>query len=1104
MKNIRLFKPLCLFLAFVLVSTTAFAQRNKKEPAKAEVNDPLKGISLGTLKFRSVGPALTSGRIADIAVNPSNHSEFYVGAAAGGVWKTTNAGTTFTPIFDGQGSYSIGTVEIDPNNHSVIWVGTGENNNQRSVSYGDGIYKSEDGGSSWKNMGLKNSEHIGMIAIDPRNSDVVYVAAYGPVWSAGGDRGLYKTTDGGENWEKVLEISEHTGVNEVHFDPRNPDILYATAHQRRRRQWTYLGGGPESGIYRSMDAGKSWEKINRGLPGGDKGRIGMAISPADPEVLYAVVEAQSGQGGFFRSTNRGASWQKMSSTSSSGNYYQEIVADPVHVGRVYLLDTFTQITEDGGKTFSGLGEKSKHWDNHAIWIDPNNTDHLLEGNDGGVYESFDRGQNWKFFSNLPVTQFYKVSVDNEYPFYNIMGGTQDNYSLHGPSQTLSRHGIVSSDWIVTQGGDGFESVPDPEDPNIVYSQSQNGGIVRFDRQSGESVSIQPKPRKDERQYNFNWDAPLMISPHDHKTVYFGGNKLFKSTDRGDSWEVISGELDQDIDRNLLPIMGKIWPMDAVAKNGSTSRYGAAVSLDESRLQEGLLYAGTDDGQINITEDGGKNWRKINRFAGVPENTYVYDLIASKHDVNTVYAAFNNHKSGDFNPYIYKSNDKGKTWSNISSNLPKGAVYALEQDHVSANILFAGTEYGVFVSMNEGGSWTKLSAGLPAAVNVRDIAIQERENDLVLATFGRGFYVLDNYAPLREMTQDLLAKDGHIFKIKDGLMYNTWQPLGSLGSADKGFQGEMFYSADNPTRGTTFTYYVKEGVSSLKAERSKRDAEAFKNGKAIPYPTLEELKAEESELPSFLIFTIKDQSGDIVSELRSPLRKGISEMNWDMTYAGFGPVNERQASVTSSLPSSNVYVVPGNYTVSLSQNIKGEISELAEPVSFKVKDIDNKTIPAADWLAMANFKKKAMALMQAVNSTRSVLGEMNGKIANYKAAAKGFSARESNELMKEIMALEAKVNALNMEINGDSDYRQLDMDGEYSTGQRAQNAVYDIFGSTSNVTGTAKANYDIAANEFGPILPKVKALVSEFTRMDTKLDQLEAPLTSGRLPNWKKQ
>jgi photosystem II stability/assembly factor-like uncharacterized protein len=1100
----RLSPILICILLLVFLAHPGFSQRKKSVKEEADnSNDPLKGYSLSSLKFRSIGPALTSGRIADIAVNPSNASEFYVGAAAGGVWKTTNSGTTFNPIFDGQGSYSIGTVEIDPNNHSVIWVGTGENNNQRSVSYGDGVYKSEDGGATWKNVGLKKSEHIGMIVIDPRNSDVVYVAAYGPVWSAGGDRGVYKTTDGGDTWDKVLEISEHTGVNEIHFDPRNPDILYATAHQRRRRQWTYLGGGPESGIYRSTDAGKNWEKINKGLPGGDKGRIGMAISPADPEVLYAVVEAQSGQGGFFKSTNRGASWQKMSGTSTSGNYYQEIVADPVHVGRVYLLDTFTQVTEDGGKTFRPLGEKSKHWDNHSIWIDPKNPDHLLEGCDGGVYESFDQGQNWKFFTNLPVTQFYKVSVDNEYPFYNVMGGTQDNYSLHGPSQTLSAHGIVSSDWIVTQGGDGFESFPDPEDPNIIYSQSQNGGIVRFDRKSGEAVSIKPKPRKDEKQYNFNWDAPLMVSPHDHKTIYFGGNKLFKSTDRGDSWEVISDELDQNIDRNLLPIMGKIWPIDAIAKNSSTSRYGAAVSLDESRIQQGLIYVGSDDGQISTTEDGGKTWRRINRFNGVPENTYVYDLIASKHDVNVVYAAFNNHKSGDFNPYIFKSADKGKTWTNISSNLPEGAVYALEQDHVKENILFTGTEFGVYTSINEGASWTKLTAGLPAAINVRDIAIQERESDLVLGTFGRGFYVLDDYSPIREMTPDLEDKAGHIFAVKDALIFNTWQPIGSLGSRDKGFQGELYFAADNPSRGATFTYWLKEGVTGLKTERNKKEAEAFKNGQPIPYPTLEELAAEESELPSYLIFTIKDQSGDIVSEMRSPMKKGVNRINWDLTYQGFGQVNARQASPTSSLPSSNIYVVPGKYTLSFAQNIKGEISQLTSDVSFNVKDLDNRTIPAEDWTAMANFKKKAMKLMQAVGSSRSILSQMNGKINEYKAASKGFPAVESNDLMKQILALEKQVREINTALNGDRNLTQLDLDGEYGTGQRAQQAFYDVFGSTSNVTGTSIKNYEIAADEFTLILESIKSLMPVFTQMDANLDQMGAPITSGRLPNWKK-
>lgn len=1087
----------------VFITNESQAQRKDKKDEAPKVENPLEGIGLGTFKFRSVGPALTSGRIADIAVNPDNSSEFYVGAAAGGVWKTTNAGTTFTPIFDNYGSYSIGALAIDPNNHSVIWVGTGENNNQRSVSYGDGVYKSIDGGASFKHMGLKKSEHIGMIKVDPRNSEVVYVASVGPLWSGDGDRGLYKTTDGGETWDLVLEVSENTGINEVHMDPRNPDVLYATAHQRRRRQWTYLGGGPESGIYKSTDAGATWTKINKGLPGGDKGRIGMAISPADHEVIYAVVEAKSGQGGFYKSTNRGASWKKISSTWTSGNYYQEIVADPVDVDRVYLLNTFTQVTTDGGKTFGNLGEKSKHWDNHAIWVDPSNNKHLLQGCDGGVYESFDQGANWKFFTNLPVTQFYKVSVDNEEPFYNIMGGTQDNYSLHGPSQTVSQHGIVSSDWIVTLGGDGFESVPDPVDANIVYSQYQNGGLVRFDRKSGESVSIVPRPREGEKNYNFNWDSPLMVSPHDHKTIYYGGNKLFKSTDRGNSWSVISDELDQNIDRNTLPIMGKMWPMDAVAKNGSTSRYGASVSLDESRLQQGLLYVGTDDGQINISEDDGQTWRKINRFEGVPANTYVYDLIASKHNANEVFAAFNNHKSGDFAPYVYMSSDKGLTWTNISANLPEGAVYALEQDHVNGDILFAGTEYGVYVSLNKGKSWSKLSAGLPTT-NVRDMAIQERENDLVLATFGRGFYVLDNYSALREISADLKSKEAHLFAVKSGEIFNTWTPLGSLGSRDKGFQGEMFHSSPNPTRGAVIKYWVKDGVETLKGQRAKREREAFQNGENIPYPTIEEFKAENEEPAAYLIFTIKDESGEIVSELRSPYRKGMNQIVWDMTYMNFEQVSRQQANPTSSLGSTRVYVVPGNYSVSLSKNVGGELSDMLSPVSFEIQELNNRTLQAQNRVEMATFKKKAMRLMSAMGAVQNVLGQMNNSITEMKAIAKAYPGQEGIRIYNEALSLEKEMIAVRESLNGDPTLRRLDKDADYSLRQRAQAAISDISGSTSDITGAAKYNYEVASNGFGPILESMKRLKSKFDAMDSKLENAGAPLIPGRLPNWKKE
>lgn len=1100
MKKITLL-ALCSFIALFVALPALHAQKNKKEKDSKEdkMKDPIADLSLNSFKFRAIGPALTSGRIADIAVNPDNISEFYVAAAAGGVWKTTNSGLTFDPVFENQGSYSIGCVTIDPNNSNVVWVGTGENNNQRSVSYGDGIYKSMDGGKSWKHMGLKKSEHIGMIIVDPRCSETVYVAAYGPVWSAGGDRGVYKTVDGGTTWTKVLEISENTGVNEVHFDPRDPDVIYATAHQRRRRQWTYLGGGPESGVYKSTDAGASWNKINNGLPGGDKGRIGMDISPADPEIIYAVVEGPGG--GFYRSTTRGESWQKMSSTQTSGNYYQEVVADPVDPNKVFILNTYTLVSYDGGENFINRGERSKHIDNHALWINPNNPLHHREGTDGGLYETYDNGQTWRFFPNLPVTQFYKVSVDNDYPFYNVMGGTQDNYSMVGPSQTLSDHGIVTEDWFVTVTGDGFESVVDPKDPNIIYAQSQHGNLVRFDKRSGESRGIQPAELLQEKAYNWNWDSPLLVSPHDNKTLYFAANKVFKSTDRGDSWTVISGDLDQNIDRNLLPVMGKVWPMDAVAKNGSTSRYGAVVALDESRLQAGLLYAGTDDGQISITEDDGKNWRQVNRFDGVPENTYVYDLIADKHDVNVVYAAFNNHKSGDFTAYVYKSVDQGKTWKNISSDLPEGAVYALEQDHVKPEILFAGTEYGVFVTLNGGESWKRLKAGLPT-INVRDMAIQERENDLVLATFGRGFYVLDNYAALREFTPDVPNKEGHIFAIKDALMFNRWRPLGGLGSREKGFQGEDYYSAPNPPYGVIIKYWVKDDVSSLKSERIQEEKKKFKEGEVFGYPTLEQWKAENEELPSYLIFTITDKQGNFVRELRTSLSKGVGSITWDMEYPATFSVSAGDASESRGLPSSGIEVVPGTYLVSLSKNVKGTVTELAGPVSFEIKALENLSLPASDRNELVAYKMKAIELNGVIGSVSGTLREMQQKIAPWKAATKAFRGQEAADLLSAVNALEKKLETVQIMMNGDPDLAALDMDAEVGIRTRAGGALFGLFGNFSEIPGSARQQYEFATQMLKPIYAKTKELIKEFEAMDQKMGAVGAPLTPGRLVDWK--
>ena len=657
---------------------------------------------------------------------------------------------------------------MDPNNSNLLWLGTGENNHQRALGYGDGVYKSEDGGESWKNMGLKESRQIGGIVVDPRNSKVVFVAAEGSAWGPGGDRGLYKTTDGGENWKKVLEISENTGVNNVVMDPVDPDVLYATAEQRRRHVFTKIGGGPESAVYRSLDGGETWDKIMKGLPKVDIGGMGIAVSPANRNVLYLIMEAAEGKGGFFRSENRGASWKKMSDHHSSGQYYNEIYCDPLDVNKVYSMETVSRVTMDAGKTWKTISTNGRHVDDHALWIDPTDTGHFLIGGDGGVYESFDGGLTFVYKSNLPVTQFYRVNVDNEEPFYNVYGGTQDNNTLGGPSMNKSSAGVTNEDWKAIKGGDGFWVAIDPEDPNIVYCESQYGNVSRYDRLSGEGISIKPWPRKGEDTYKWNWNTPLVVSHHSHTRIYMMANKVFRSDDRGNSWEVISEDLTSGVDRNTWPVMDQYWSWDAVVKDVSTSLWGTGVSFSESRVDENLLYAGTDDGVISITENGGKNWNKVSTFPGVPEYTYVSDLLADRFEAGVVYATFDNRKRDDFKPYVLKSMDKGKTWVSIAANLPEnGTVHTIEQDPEVPGLLFVGTEFGFYFSVDGGGAWSKLTSGLPT-IAVRDMVIQEDKNDLVLATFGRGFYILDDYTPLRELAinQALLEKDAHIFPVSD--------------------------------------------------------------------------------------------------------------------------------------------------------------------------------------------------------------------------------------------------------------------------------------------------------------------------------------------------
>jgi photosystem II stability/assembly factor-like uncharacterized protein len=644
-KKNKSMKKLTLTFAIGLLMTATisvgFAQENEEK-------SPLNASTFSGLELRSIGPALKSGRIADIAIHPENNNIWYVAVGSGGVWKTLNSGTTWKPIFDGQKVYSIGCVSIDPNNPHTVWVGTGENVGGRHVGIGDGIYKSDDDGASWENMGLKKSQHISKILIHPENSDIIWVAAQGPLWNKGDERGLYKSADGGKTWKKTLGDDEWIGVTDIVMDPRKPDVLYAATWQRHRNVAAYMGGGPGSGIHKSTDGGETWEKLKKGLPSSNMGKIGLAISPQKPDIIYAAIELDRRTGGVYKSINRGASWQKQSSAVSGAtgpHYYQELVASPHEFDKIFLLDVRIQMSEDGGKTFERINERSKHSDNHSIAFRDDDPEYMLVGTDGGIYETFDGSGTWRYISNLPVTQFYKVAVNDAKPFYHIFGGTQDNGSLSGPSQTDRREGITNADWSLVLGGDGHQPATEPGNPDIVYCESQQGYLARVDLTTGESVRIRPQPAEGEKLDRFNWDSPILVSPHSPTRIYFASQRVWRSDNRGDSWTAISGDLSRSQQRLTLPIMDQTWSWDATWDVDAMSQYNTITSLAESPLKEGLIYAGTDDGLIQVTEDGGANWRKIEvgKLPAVPETAFVNDIKADLYDENTVYIALDNHK-----------------------------------------------------------------------------------------------------------------------------------------------------------------------------------------------------------------------------------------------------------------------------------------------------------------------------------------------------------------------------------------------------------------------------------------------------------------------------
>lgn len=1056
-------------------------------PAAPSTPSPYESVLQG-LQFREIGPAVMGGRIDDFAVVESNPSIVYAGTASAGVWKTINAGTTWTPLFDNEAVSTIGDVTLAPSDPSIVWVGTGEPNNRQSSSWGNGVYKSTDAGRTWRHAGLRETHHIGRIAIHPANPDIVYVAAVGRLWGPNKERGVFKTTDGGATWQHVLAINEDTGVVDLVLNPQSPDTVYAAAYQRRRTVFGFAGSGPHGGIHKTTDGGKTWKKLEQGLPWAapassassaaskdskekrlEIGRIGLNVYRRDPRIVYATIEHENG--GTFRSEDHGETWTRMSATNPRPMYYSKIYVDPNNDQRIWVLGAQMFYSEDGGKTFNTDRVDRIHSDHHALWINPADSNHMLIGSDGGISWSWDAGRSWDFTNNLAIGQFYELGVDMRQPYF-ICGGMQDNNTWCGPSASMNPRGIPNSDWFTIAGGDGFYAQIDPTDPETVYAESQDGNLVRRDLRTGESKSIRPQPAEGAPQYRFQWNSPIVISSHDAKTIYYGGNHLFKSTDRGDTWTTISPDLTSGVDRNSLPIFGRVPDRQTRSRHDGVRHYPALTQVAESTLDRNLLWAGSDDGLIHVTRDGGKTWKNvIGSIPGVPKNTYVTRIVASRHAAGTAYVTFDGHRNNDFNIYAFATADFGETWKAIRTGIPDnlGVLNVIREHPKNPDLLFAGGEYGAYVSFSRGARWVPLKLNLPT-VPVDDIVIHPRDNDLIFGTHGRSIWVLDDIAPLVELNDTVLAKDLHLFSARPGIQWRQWSNTGST--------GHKMFLGQNPPYGVTLTYYLKSALPQGQPAR----------------------------------LVVQDASGKTIRELQGSAKAGLNRVGWDTRQespvppaapgtggGGFGGGGGGGGGFGGA-GGGGPRVEPGEYTI--------EVTAGSHKASgkFVVQEDPRITMTPADRLTRRQAIDRLLPLVtSATIAQRTVVGLRTALVTQMDAWKRPNAARVPEQVTKAANALLEKIDAIYpnfatppSEAPGLGDAGPPLVERPPTIPQR----VLGVYGALANTTAapTAWQTEQIAAAEskLGPLMSSVKALAETDLPALNKLMN-EAGVTHVTLP-----